>query len=327
MCDGALGFGPGFGNVRLAQPGERPGRDGDVVRVHWVTVSNHKFAGLKVSGLGLGVLPPGHDRFPGDTGTPDPMAAFQVHLYDLLVSPEQSARLMDDCLANTASFRAQLEARGRRWIGSPDGIITVIDHPPVHLLNRYGLAPEGDKAHQIHMSHVTPEAGTKFLDAWDDFDARATAQVELLEAKVRQFRPTLSGRVLHERPLDPGLLEELVAFTAGVGPPEAAERRRVMGELLNSGDGMGVVLTDEPGDGKRSLVGVFLADVKEDDAGRITMTPVLSHAALPRDMRDSYSELQLTQLAELFQIHMQDALGDAILDEPAGTDSGTERQS
>jgi glutamate/tyrosine decarboxylase-like PLP-dependent enzyme len=327
LCDGALGFGPGFGNVRLAQPGQRPGRDGEVVRVHWVTVSNHKFAGLKVSGLGLGVLPPGRRTFAGDTRTPDPMATFQVYLYDLLVSPEQSTRLMNECLANTASFRAQLQARGRRWLGSPEGIITVIDHPPVHLLNRYGLAPEGDKAHQIHMSHVTPEASTKFLDAWDDFDTRAAQQVALLEGKVRQFRPTLSGRLLHERPMDPRLLDDLVAFTAGVGPSEATERHRVLDELLNNGDGMGVVLTDERGDGTRALVGVFLADVKEDDAGRITMTPVLSHAALPEEMRTSYSELQVTQLAELFQIHMQDALGDAILDEPGEPSQGTERQT
>ncbi|KAL9095397.1 MAG: hypothetical protein Q9165_002268 [Trypethelium subeluteriae] len=183
-ADGALRFGYDIECVRLGPP--RSHHASKPV-VQSISISNHKFAGLSVSGLVLCHSPSGASLSTMDYRS-DPRIAFEIWLYNQLFSLGDVAALHRDCISNAQYLRSQLRKAGLITRFNEESLITLVERQPLWLIEEFDLSPEEDWVHFITMPHITRGCIDRFVSSVsahrDLFDRALASAAESMKATI-----------------------------------------------------------------------------------------------------------------------------------------------
>ena len=182
-ADGALNFGAGVSGIRLGAPGE-PVQDvhGKLV-VQGITISNHKFPGLRVSGQVVCFAPP-NGKLAAMESQADPHVVFEMWLYSQLFKRKDIERLHNYCMANANRLRDLLQKAGIGIRANNNSFITLIERQAIWFINDFGLPYNEDWIHFITMPHVTPELVDTFATALIMERVRISYVLETLDAEA-----------------------------------------------------------------------------------------------------------------------------------------------
>ncbi|KAL9074655.1 MAG: hypothetical protein Q9157_004306 [Trypethelium eluteriae] len=190
-ADGALRFGYDVGCIRLGPP--RSHHASKPV-VQSISISNHKFAGLSVSGLVLCYVPSGGSLSTMDSCS-DPRIAFEVWLYNQLFSLDDVAALHRGCISNAQHLRSQLQKAGIITRFNEESLITLVERQPLRLVEKFDLSPKENWIHFITMPHITRECIDSFVSSVsahrDLFDCALASAAESLGVTIGKAKTPL----------------------------------------------------------------------------------------------------------------------------------------
>jgi glutamate/tyrosine decarboxylase-like PLP-dependent enzyme len=190
-ADGALRFGYDYRSVCLGPPRSR---SNSRVAVQGITVSNHKFPGLSVSGLVLCYAPSDRKLAAIETRS-DPRITLELWLFHQFFLPADIAMLYSDCTANACRLRDQLKDAGIVTRFNHESIITLVERQPLWLIEEFNLSPEDDWVHFITMPHITSECvdlfATSIIAHRDLFELALSSTIGIMNEAFKQPQASL----------------------------------------------------------------------------------------------------------------------------------------
>jgi glutamate/tyrosine decarboxylase-like PLP-dependent enzyme len=207
-ADGALNFGSSIDSICLAIPDiDRHGEgyvddasdiDDSRVAVQGITVSNHKFPGLSVSGLVFAYNASRRARTRTATATSlpvtcihprlptlpiiCPLTTFEIYLYSVLYPESIIQSIYEACQSTCKHLRSLLLANRVRIRYNPSSLVTLVERQPSWLIKKFNLSPEGEWVHCICMPHISKEMVEEFVR--EIVKARKGEAKRLLESEV-----------------------------------------------------------------------------------------------------------------------------------------------